>query len=101
MKLNDLPRKVDTALLKAVARSKAWFEELASGQVRSLADIARRENITRRYVERLAQLAFTAPTIVEAICQGKQPAELSTETLLNRIELPLLWSEQPSVLAFS
>jgi DNA-binding winged helix-turn-helix (wHTH) protein len=98
---NDLPRKVDTALLKAVARSRAWFEELASGQVRSLADIARRENITRRYVERLAQLAFTAPTIVEAICQGKQPAELSTETLLNRIELPLLWSEQPSVLAFS
>jgi len=98
---NDLPRKVDIALLKAVARSRAWFQELASGQVRSLADIARREDITRRYVERLSRLAFTAPTIVEAICQGNQPAELSTETLLNRIDLPLLWSEQPGVLARS
>jgi len=91
---NDLPRKVDTALLKAVARSREWFEELASGRVWSLADIARRENITRRYVERLSRLAFVAPTIVEAICQGCQPTELNAETLLNRIDLPLEWSAQ-------
>jgi site-specific DNA recombinase len=95
------PREVDPALLKAVARSRAWFEELASGRVHSLADIARRENITRRYVERLSRLAFLAPTIVEAICQGRQSAQLSAETLLNRIDLPLLWSEQLSVPAFS
>jgi site-specific DNA recombinase len=69
-------------------------KSLASGQVRSLADIARRENITRRDVERLSRLAFAAPTIVEAICQGRQPAELSTETLLNRIDLPLDWPAQ-------
>ena len=98
---SDLPRKVDPALLKAVARARAWFEELASGRVHSLADIARRENITRRYVERLSRLAFTAPGIVEAIGRGQQPAELSAETLLNRIDLPLPWSEQLSVLAFS
>jgi len=55
---------------------------------------ARREKVTRCYVERLSHLAFAAPTIVEAICQGRQPAELSTETLLNRVELPLGWSEQ-------
>ena len=91
---NDLPRKVDPALLKAVARSREWFEELASGQVRSLADVARRESIAMRHVERLSRLAFTAPTIVEAICEGRQPAELSIETLLNRIDLPLEWSAQ-------
>ena len=91
---DDLPRKVDPALLKAVARSRAWFEELAYGRVRSLTDIARREKIAPRYVERLSRLAFAAPTIVEAICQGRQPAELNTETLLNRIDLPLEWSAQ-------
>ena len=67
---DDLPRKVDPALLKAVARSRGWFEELASGSVRSLAEIARRENIAVRYVERLSRLAFTAPGIVEAIWPG-------------------------------
>ncbi len=40
----------------------------------------------KRYVERLA---FVAPAIVEAICQGRRPAELNAETLLNRIDLPL------------
>jgi site-specific DNA recombinase len=94
----DLPRKVDPALLKAVARSRAWFEELASGRVRSLTDIARREKIVPRYVERLSRLAFAAPRIVEAICQGRQPADLSAETLLNRIDLPLEWSAQLNAL---
>src|SRR5271170_5222151 len=94
----DLPRKVDPALLKAVARAKAWFEELASGQVSSLTDIARREKIAPRYVERLSRLSFVAPRIIEAICQGRQPADLSAETLLNRIDLPLQWSEQLSAL---
>ncbi len=94
----DLPRKVDPALLKAVARSRAWFEELASGQVRSLTDIARREKIAPRYVERLSRLAFVAPRIVEAIRQGRQPADLSAETLLNRIDLPLEWSAQLNAL---
>ena len=95
---DDLPRKVDPALLKAVARSRAWFEELASGRVRSLADIARREEIAQRYVERLSRLSFAAPRIVEAICQGRQPAELNAETLLNRIDLPLEWSAQLNAL---
>ncbi len=95
---DDLPRKVDPPLLKAVARSRAWFEELACGRVRSLADIARREGIAQRYVERLSRLAFAAPRIVEAICQGRQPAELNAETLLNRIDLPLEWPAQLNAL---
>lgn len=90
----DLPRKVDPALLKAVARSRAWFEELASRRLRSLTDIARREKIAPRYVERLSRLSFVAPRIVEAICQGRQPADLGAETLLDRIDLPLEWSAQ-------
>ncbi len=52
----------------------------------------------KRYVERLSRLAFVAPTIVEAISAGRQPAELSTETLLNRIDLPLQWPAQLTAL---
>ncbi len=97
----DLPRKVDIALLKAVARSRAWFEELASGDARSLAEIARRQKMTRRYVERLSRLAFVAPRIVEAICQGRQPADLNAQMLLNRIDLPLDWSAQIDALGIA
>ncbi len=58
---DNLPRKLDPALLRAAARSRAWFEELASGRVRSSAEIASRENVTRRYVERLSRLSFVEP----------------------------------------
>jgi site-specific DNA recombinase len=91
---NEPPRKVDSALLKAVARARVWFDELASGRMHSLAEIARNEGIAKHYVERLSRLAFVSPAIVEAICQGQQPAELNAETLLNRIDLPLEWQAQ-------
>jgi site-specific DNA recombinase len=95
---NEPPREVDPALLKAVARARVWFDELASGRARSLAEVARNEGIAKRYVERLSRLAFVAPAIVESICQGQQPAELSAETLLNRIDLPLEWLAQRDTL---
>jgi site-specific DNA recombinase len=79
---SEPPREVDSALLKAVARARVWFEELASGRVRSLDEIARNEGIAKRYVERLSRLVFVTPAIVEAIWRGQQPAELNAETLL-------------------
>jgi hypothetical protein len=71
----------------------AWPRRLADG-VRSLGEVARNDGIAKRYLERLARLAFVASAIVEAICQEQQPADLSTQTLLNRIALPLEWSAQ-------
>jgi hypothetical protein len=41
--------KRDLALIKAIARGRAWFEELASGRSRSLHELARRDGISRRY----------------------------------------------------
>jgi len=97
----EATRQIDPALLKAVARGRAWFDELASGRVRSFGETAQRESVTRRYVERLSRLAFASPAIVEAICQGHQPADLTAETLLKRIDLPLEWSAQREVLSVS
>src|SRR5260370_30878804 len=47
---NQPPRRVDPALLKALARARVWFDEPASGRVHSLAEVARRERIARGYV---------------------------------------------------
>ena len=89
----DLPRKVDPALLKAVARAKAWFEELA--RAAALANGYRAAGEDRCALRRASlSSSFVAPRIVEAICRGRQPAELNAETLLNRIDLPLEWPAQ-------
>jgi hypothetical protein len=90
--------RCDPALIKAIARGRAWFEELATGRARSLQDLAKRDGISRRYIRRLVGLAFLSPQLVEAILQGRQSVEL-TATRLTELDLPLDWTEQHKLLA--
>jgi hypothetical protein len=90
--------RCDPALIKAIARGRAWFEELATGRTRSLQQLAKRDGISRRYIRRLVGLAFLSPQLVEAILQGGQPVEL-TATRLTELDLPLGWTEQHKLLA--
>jgi len=86
---------VDAALLRALAPSRAWFEEVASGRVSSLAEIARREGLRKRYVARLTKLAFIAPSLAEAIAAGRTPTDVNLQMLMDgRIELSPCWNEQ-------
>src|SRR5580704_7691220 len=89
------PRKPDPALLKAFARARRWFEELSSGRVCSLVEIARREGLAKRYVTRLTKLAFVSPTFVEAIAEGEVPYGANLQMLMDgRIALPTSWDSQ-------
>ena len=97
----DLPHnsaRRDPTLIKAIARGRAWFDELATGRALSLQALAERDGITRRYIRRLVGLAFLSPELVEAILQGRQPIEL-TATRLTELDLPLDWTEQRRLLA--
>jgi len=82
------PARCDPALVKAIARGRAWFDELVTGRVRSLQELAKRDGISRRYIRRLVGLAFLSP---------QQPAEL-TATRLTELDLPLNWAEQHRLL---
>jgi site-specific DNA recombinase len=84
----------DPVLLKAVARAYRWFQALSTNQVKSIAELAAGEGVNERYIRSLIHLAFLAPEAVEAIAQGKQPAELTTKALLTRIDLPPDWRDQ-------
>src|SRR5213079_998181 len=90
--------KCDPALIKALARGRAWFEDLATGRARSLEELAKRDGISRRYIRRHVDLAFLSPQLVEAILKGQQPVEL-TATRLTELDLPLDWTEQHRLLA--
>jgi site-specific DNA recombinase len=96
----DSNRTVDITLLKAMASGSRWFSELASVRARDTLQIARREGLGDRYVRRLIPLAFMAPSIVEAIRTGRQPANLSAEWP-TRAKLPLQWVEQRNAFGMS
>jgi site-specific DNA recombinase len=87
--------RADPALLKAIARARCWFEEVASGRVRSLVEIARREGLPKRYVARLVRLAFVSPVIAEAVAAGRAPAGINLQMFVDgRLALPLDWKDQ-------
>ncbi len=90
--------KTDPALFKAVARAHRWFEEIVQGSNMSFAEIARRERVSSRYVRRLLPLAFLDPGIVEAISEGRQPPNLTAETLTRRTDLNPQWPAQRGAL---
>ena len=90
--------RIDRPLLKAVARARIWSDDLLSGRVRSVDELAQREGIDSRSVRRLIRLGTLSPRIVEAIVEGRQPSDLTVIGLTRRIDLPLLWSAQEQVL---
>ena len=92
--------QVDPALVKAIVRGRQWFEDLASGRAGSIAEIAQDESVSARYVRQLIPLAFLAPDIVSKTLSGTQPVDLTTENLTKRIDLPLAWSAQRTLLGF-
>jgi hypothetical protein len=80
------------SLLKAIAKAHLWREQILSGQILSEQQIATREGVNKRYINRLIPLAFLAPDVTEAILDGKRDVNL---TLDNRAaEIPLDWAGQ-------
>jgi hypothetical protein len=78
--------------------SSVDLTEISSGRAPSIASIAVREGIAVRYVSRLIRLAFLAPDIVESIVDGRQPSDLTAQTLTRRIAIPLDWRLQKTAL---
>ena len=64
------PAKVDQTLLKTIVRAHKWFNDLVSGRVHNMAEIASQEGIDKSYVSRVMTLAFLAPDIIESIIAG-------------------------------
>ncbi|MBN1546459.1 MAG: recombinase family protein [Syntrophaceae bacterium] len=92
------PVRVDQLLLKTIVRAHQWFNDLVSGRVKNMSEIVSREGLDKSYVSRVITLAFLAPDIVENIVTGRQPADLSVEKLLRKIDLPLAWENQHQLL---
>ena len=94
------PLTRDETLVRAVARAYSWFEDIRMRRVNDLSELAVREQLTRSYVQAHLALAFLAPSIVGAILEGRQPADLSLKQLMYRTDLAVSWTSQRQQLGF-
>ena len=88
--------RVDNTLVKALARAHRWKKMLDDGRYGSVTELAAGEKLDRGYLGKILMLTLLAPDIVEAILDGRQPAELGVHVL--REGFPVEWGEQRSAL---
>ena len=70
---------------------------LDQGVHATLEDLARSKGVNATYVSRALRLTLLAPEMVEAILDGRQPAGLQLDDLLERF--PLEWERRSTVQA--
>jgi hypothetical protein len=96
MTTSQAPRtRIDSALLKALARGFRWRKLLETGDFSTIAEIAEAENINPSYVSRVLRVTLLAPEIVEAILAGRQPEGLTMARAMQ--PFPNVWAYQRKV----
>ena len=66
----------------------------------SIDKLAEHSSMDASNVTRYLPLAFLAPDIVEAICNGTQPIDLNVERLKKMGPIPADWAHQKRLLGF-
>ena len=83
---------IDNAMVKLLARGHRWHRKLFDGTHASIEDMAKSENISPSFVSRILRLAYLSPTVIEAILDGKYPAQLTMKDLME--PFPMEWDAQ-------
>ena len=93
-------RQPDPDLCRLIATARNWFDQLATGDARSVKEIAEKEKVFDTEITRVLPLAFLAPSIVEDILNGRQSETLNVKSLKRINPLPTDWNEQRKRLGF-
>ena len=86
--------RTDPALIKAIVRARRWFGILRSGQVGSIAEIGRMEEVPRSWISTQLPLVFLAPDITPAILKGERPSDCNLDRLVALAGASPGWAEQ-------
>jgi len=89
--------RVDNTMVKALARAFRWRKLLETGTYGTVREIAAVEKVSSSYVSRILRITLLAPEIVEAILDGRQPAEVTLALLME--PFPVGWREQVEALS--
>ena len=87
--------RIDSPMIKAIARGFRWRKLLETGVYGTIEEIAAAEKINSSYVSRLLRMTLLAPDIVESILDGRQPTDMTLARLM--APFTVSWREQVEV----
>ena len=79
------------ALIKSIARGRNWLDQIVSGNVQGVEQIAARHKCSVRHVNMTISMAFIAPALVKAAVEGLLPRGIGVASLR---DAPAEWSHQ-------
>jgi hypothetical protein len=86
------PRRVDSTLVRALARAFRWRRMLDAGEFVTITELAVHEKVTLSYVTRVLRLTSLAPDIVEGILDGATEQEVTLARVME--PFPVEWRMQ-------
>ena len=89
--------QVDASLVRLLQEAFQVREVVKNLPDLPLAEIAKREGRCRKQMAKLLRLSWMSPRIVETILEGRLPASLTRNRLLN-LEMPFEWKAQEQLL---
>jgi hypothetical protein len=89
--------RADPAVVKALARAFRYQKLLDEGRYGSISELAEAERLERGYLGSLLRLTLLAPSLVQAMLDGRQPDGVTLPRLLE--PFPLVWVAQHDALA--
>jgi hypothetical protein len=84
--------RIDSTMIKAIARGFRWRKLLETGVYGTIDEIAAAEKINSSYVSRLLRMTLLAPSIIEEILDGRQPTKVTLAVLMRPFSVA--WDEQ-------
>ncbi|MHC2020268.1 recombinase family protein [Methylobacterium sp. CM6247] len=88
------PMRAETRarLVDGIAKARFWLDDLVSGRVADTHAIAIAEGCSERSVRMTLNLAFLAPSLIQAAIAGTLPEGFGISALMNA---PMVWSKHP------
>ena len=80
------------SLLTAIARSRHWIEAILKHPAVDFGAIGKHEKLAERHVRFLAPLTYLSPRIIQAIAEGRAPADMTVTRLTKNLPPP--WTEE-------
>jgi hypothetical protein len=86
------------ALVTSIASGRHWLDEIVTGTVADVEQIATREKCSVRQVNMTISLAFLSPTLVKAAIDGRLPRGIGIARLR---DAPAEWTRQHAMLGLA
>ncbi|MGE0093094.1 MAG: recombinase family protein [Alphaproteobacteria bacterium] len=84
--------EIQVSLLKSIARSHEWWNQLLSNPDETLESIAKRAGVCQRFVSQTLKLRFLSPAHTEQIVSGRTGSTMPVREMM--CAMPQMWKSQ-------